>query len=577
MGILSHNFLEVSLIFGEGIGADIVAVLYILCGLGIFLYGINRMGSSLKSIAGDKMRVIIEKSTNTPLKGMLVGFAATMLTQSASGTSAIIVSLVASGLMTFSQAIGVLLGANIGGTVLTIILAIFSQLKIMPIVSVGLVFVGAFVTFFFKDKKVNQIGSVVLGFGFIFLGLAFIDMSFGHFLDNPTYKGSIESIFETISSIPVLGILVGTVFTFIVQSSSATIGIVQEMFASGSVSLFGALAVMLGANVGTTVTALLASLGSTRSAKKVAITNTLIKVFGVFWFGVCFRWAFYPIVDLVMKGFGWETNPMIIALAHLGFNVINSFVILFLIKPSVFVINKMFPDDEVSIEDHLLDYSLIKKSPSLALSFVKSAVCYMANEMKEYVHLVKNYAFERNDKEIERGAELERSINCLDKRIHDYLIKLTITKIDDQTSTRLSKYLDQIKDIERIGDHCTNILEFFKDRYEKELTLSDDGKQDLESMFATLLAMTDGTIESIETWDVLRAEEASLYENQIDQLEEVLHERHVHRVNSGYCTFANTEHYVEILSNIERMGDHLMNILESIITKEYCKYDEYNH
>ena len=574
----SVNLLDVSLIFGDGVGANIVAILYILCGLGIFLYGINRMGSSLKIIAGDKMRVIIEKSTNTPLKGMLVGFVTTMLTQSASGTSALAVSLVASGLMTFPQAIGVLLGANIGGTILTIILAIFSQFKIMPVVSVVLVFVGAFVTFFFKDKKINQIGSVILGFGFIFLGLAFIDMSFDHFLENPSLRGGISSIFEFISDIPILGILVGTVFTIVVQSSSATIGIVQEMFSSASINLFGALAIMLGANIGTTITALLASLGSSKSAKKVAIANTMIKLFGVVCFGICFRWAFYPLVNLVMKGLGWDTNPMIIALAHLGFNVINSFVMLLLIRPLEFVCNKMLgSEDDISIEEHLLDYSLIKKSPSLALSFVKSSIDYMANEMKDYVHSVKKYAFEQDDKILKNGAELERSINCLDKRIHDYLIKLTISKIDDESSSKLSKYLDQIKDIERIGDHCTNILEFFSDRYNKELHLSEDGSQDLESMFATLLAMTDGTVEAIENWDTQKAIETVPYEDQIDQLEEVLHERHIHRVNAGICSFNNTEHYVEILSNIERMGDHLKNILDSIINKEYCKDDEYYH
>ena len=574
----SVNLLDVSLIFGDGVGANITAILYILCGLGIFLYGINRMGSSLKVIAGDKMRVIIEKSTNTPLKGMLVGFVTTMLTQSASGTSALAVSLVASGLMTFPQAIGVLLGANIGGTILTIILAIFSQFKIMPVVSVVLVFVGAFATFFFKDKKINQIGSVVLGFGFIFLGLAFIDMSFDHFLENPSLKTGINNIFEFISDIPVLGILVGTVFTIVVQSSSATIGIVQEMFSSASINLFGALAIMLGANIGTTITALLASLGSSKSAKKVAIANTLIKLFGVICFGICFRWAFYPLVNMLMEAVGWNTNPMIIALAHLGFNVINSFVMLLLIRPLEFVCNKMLgSEDNISIEEHLLDYSLIKKSPSLALSFVKSSIDYMANEMKDYVHSVKKYAFEQDDKILKNGAEIERSINCLDKRIHDYLIKLTLSKIDDESSSKLSKYLDQIKDIERIGDHCTNILEFFSDRYNKELHLSEDGSQDLESMFATLLAMTDGTVEAIENWDAQKAIETVPYEDQIDQLEEVLHERHIHRVNAGICSFTNTEHYVEILSNIERMGDHLKNILDSIINKEYCKDDEYYH
>lgn len=574
---MTNNLLSVSLEFGEGsVYNSVVAVLYVLCGLGIFLYGINMMGSSLKAIAGDKMKVIVAKGTNTPVKGMLVGFLVTMLTQSASGTSALTVSLVGAGLMTFGQAIGVLLGANIGGTILTIILALFSQFKIMPVVSVGLVFVGAFMNFFFKKQRVNQIGSVILGFGFIFLGLALIDMSFDYFLE--IAADEINYLFESLQNVPILGIVVGTLFTFLVQSSSATIGIVQELFSASTITLYGALPLMLGANIGTTITAILASLGSNKTSKKVAIANTLIKFVGVVVFGICFRWAYYPAVKALMDALNWDTNPMIIAIAHLGFNIINSIVFLFLIKPLTFVCDKIIkPEPEGTIEDHLLDYTLISKSPALALNFVKTAVDYMADKMKEYVHIAKKYVFERDDDLIAQGAEIEREINSLDKRIHDYLIQLTIKQVRDEDSVRIFKYLDNIKDIERVGDHCTNLFEFFKDRYDKNLHLSDDGVQDLESYFAVLLAMTDNTVEAIHTWDNELAVETMMYEDQIDQLEEVLHERHVHRVNSGACSFTNTEHYVEILSNVERMGDHLKNVLDSIAEKEFAKYDEYNH
>ncbi len=573
-------FLGVSLNFGDGAGANALAILYILCGLGIFLFGINMMGSSLKAIAGDKMKVIIEKGTNTPFKGMIVGFVTTMLTQSASGTSALAVSLVGAGLMSFTQAIGVLLGANIGGTILTIILAAFSQLKIMPVVSVALVFVGAAMIFFFKKKRLNQIGSVVLGFGLIFLGLAFIDMSFAHFLDDETIAEGINNMFAGLANVPFLGIVVGTLFTVVVQSSSATIGIVQSMYTVGSISLFGALALMLGANIGTTITALLASLGSSKSAKKVALANILIKLFGVICFGIAYRWAYYPLVNLLNNALGWENNPMIIALAHLSFNIINSFVIVFfLIKPLTKICNKAYGDDEEgSIEERLLDYSLIKKSPSLAMEFVKTAMAYMANCMNEYCHIARDFAINKNDKLEEKGAGLERTINSLDKRIHDYLIKMTLwSDFDNKTSEALSDYLDNIKDIERVGDHCTNIIEFFNDRYENDLTLSEDGIQDLAQMFEELLIMCENTTKALCENSVEYAKIASDCEDEIDKMEDIFNERHVKRVNNGICSFNNTRHYVEILSNIERMGDHLENICESILTDEYCKFDEFNH
>ena len=578
------NILEgVNLGFPDGAYGNVVAILYILCGLGIFLFGINMMGSSLKAMAGDKMKVIIAKGTNTPVKGMLVGFVTTMLTQSASGTSALAVSLVGAGLMTFGQALGVLLGANIGGTILTIILAFFSQFKIMPIVSVALVFIGATMNFFVKKQKVNQIGSVILGFGFIFLGLAFIDMSFKHFLNDPTINQAITGLFESLQNVPILGILVGTLFTFVVQSSSATIGIVQELFAGAAISLKGALAIMLGANVGTTITALLASLGSNKTAKKVALANILIKLVGVIVFFAIFvpyNWLTETIANaLNMNGqVDGVYNPLIIAFAHLAFNIVNSFAFLFLLTPLTYVCNKLIKTQEgTSIEDSLLDYTLIQKSPTLAITFVKSALDYMIETMNRSVHVAKSFAFNRDEKLLAEGAELEKTINCLDKRIHDYLIKLTLAKLDNHETAMISKYLDNIKDIERVGDHCTNILEFFEDRYSKDMHLSEDGIQDLESYFGVLLTMVDGTTEAVKNWDKTRAVETLPYEDQIDQLEEVLHERHVHRVNSGYCSFMNTEHYVEILSNVERMGDHLTNILDSIIIQDITKYDEFNH
>lgn len=553
------------------------AVLYILCGLGIFLFGINMMGSSLKKIAGNKMKLIIERSTSTPLKGMVVGFVVTMLTQSASGTSALAVGLVASGLMSFSQSLGILLGANIGGTVLTIVLAAFSNLKIMPIVSVILVFVGAFIYFFIQKEKIRQYGSVILGFGMIFLGLAFIDMSFEYIMSE--HAEVINNIFEGLSQIPVLGIIVGVVFTIIVQSSSATIGIVQSLYSTATISLYGSLAIMLGANLGTTITAVITSLGSSKAAKKVALANVLIKLFGVILFGALYRWAFYPLVNVVNGGiFGDEKNPMIIALAHLFFNIVNSFVVLLLMKPLVRITERIIKDkEEDSILDQLLDYSLIQKSPSIALTFAKKSLIYMATTCQEYIDYTVDYVFNGSEEDVPKGAECEKTINALDKRIHDYLIRLTLKGLDEKASAKLSKYLDAIKDLERVGDHCTNITEFFMERKAKGMHLSNDGAQDLNQIFDTLKKMMATTVEAITRWDSKLALEGLVLEDEIDKLEEIFYNRHTHRVSSGVCSYQNAEHYIETLSNVERMGDHLTNILEGIKDKEYCMNAEFDH
>ncbi len=560
-----------------GLGGQVwLAVLYVLCGLGIFLYGIDLMGGSLKALAGNKMKTIIEKSTNSPIKGMLLGFLITMLTQSASGTSALAVSLVAVGLMTFPQALGILLGANIGGVVLTIIMAGFQSINIMPVVSVILVAIGAAMVFFFKKKKVKQIGSVVLGFGLIFLGLSFISMSMKTI--ESQYQTQIQNLFSKLADMPVVGVIVGTLFTFVVQSSSATIGIVQEMYASATIPLKGALAIMLGANIGTTITALIASLGSSKAARKVATANILIKLLGV----IVFMFAWLGFKNLVLwvneLTFGAKHNSMIIALAHLFFNIINSFAFLFLLKPLAFLCNKIVKgDDESDLEKQLSDYTLIKKSPELAIEFVKSAVDYMGEQTMHYFHLTMEYSLENVAGAVEKAEKYEHEINGLDKRIHDYLVQIILADLSNTNSNIVSKYLDTIKDLERIGDHCTNIIEFFAQRYEVGLELSKDGRIELHQMYEVLLEMVDNSILGIKTWDKNLAQVVVNDEAKVDDMEEIYRKHHVDRLMKGVCSVSNLDYYVDILSNLERIGDHTDNIANNVLNENYLEGEIYNH
>ncbi len=553
-----------------------IAILYVLCGLGIFLYGIDMMGGSLKSLAGNKMKEIIEKSTNSPLKGLLVGFLITMLTQSASGTSALAVSLVAVGLMTFPQALGILLGANIGGTILTIIMAGFQSINIMPVVSVILVALGAGMVFFFKKKKTKQIGSVILGFGLIFLGLAFISMSMKTIQNS--YSEQIETIFRKLADLPVVGVIVGTIFTCIVQSSSATIGIVQEMYAGATIPLKGALAIMLGANIGTTITAFIASLGSSKAAKKVAVANTLIKVFGVVVF-MC-AWIGYKNLVLWFNDliFGTSHNSMIIALAHLFFNIVNSFAFLALLKPLTKLCNKIIKgDDESDMEKQLSNYELTKKSPALALGFAKTTIDYMAKLTVDFFELTKKYSFENDPDAQNKAQEYEREINGLDKKIHDYLMRIALLDLTKDQSNMLFKYIDTIKDLERIGDHCTNIVEFFSQRYDGKLKLSSQGEEELHFMYEKISDMVNNSYESLRDWNVSCANIVVDTESIVDELEEKYRKHHVERLTKGICSVSSLDYYVDILSNLERIGDHTYNIAHNVINEEYLAGEVYNH
>lgn len=569
--------MDLSIILGIGFSGMSTwqAVLYMICGLGLFLYGIELMGNALRVMAGNRMKNIIEKFTNTPIKGLLVGFLVTMITQSASGTSALAVSLVAAGLMSFRQSLGVLLGANIGGVVLTIILAAFSKLKIMPIVSVILVGFGALFVFFSKKKKLKQIGSIMLGFGLIFLGSSFISMSFDTI--NQTYETQITNLFTKLSRVPVVGIILGILFTVVVQSSSCTIGIIQDIYSIGSISLKGALAIMLGANVGTTITALLASLGSSKSAKKVAIANILIKFFGVVVFAILFH-VYLISMEKLFESTNLLGSPMAIAIAHLIFNIINSGIFLFLLKPLAVLCDKIIKgDDESDLEKQLGDFLLIKKSPALAIEFVKKAVDYMGSETKAYFKLAKDYSFDNIPGTVEKGAAFEHEINGLDTKIHNYLIKLTATDLNSKQTNVVSKYLDTIKDLERIGDHATNIIEFFSQRYDAHLHLSAEGKVDLGTMFETLERMVNNSIDAISTWDKELAKTVCADEDTVDHMEEHYRKRHILRLNRGVCSVSNLDYYVDILSNLERVGDHSNNIAENVINDDYMQGDVYNH
>lgn len=551
-------------------------LMFIVGGLGVFLYGINLMGESLKELAGDKLKVIIEKTTNTPIKGILVGALVTAIIQSSSGTTALTVGLVRAGLLSFPQAVGIIMGANIGTTITAFIVGLD-----IGAASLWFVGIGSILIFFVNKEKIKKLGSIILGFGLLFFGLEAMGDALKALLS--LYEEQTTMLFNYLANNPIgwiLGLFVGAGLTAVVQSSSATISIVQKLYGQGTIQLMGALPIMLGCNIGTTITAMFASIGGGTQAKRTSFVHAIFNIFGAVLFMILllpFTWVVGLLETYLLGG---EPSPMTLAFAHIIFNVTTTLILYFLINKIVQLATKIIKDKDGSenkIIDELLDYSLINRSSVLALSFVKSAIDYMALNVKRFIYISREYSFNKVDEYIEEGEKLEEIINCLDKRIHDYLVKLMITDLDSKQSNKLSKYLDQIKDLERIGDHCKNLLGFFKERYEKGFELSSEGTQDLEQIYGTLVMMADLTLSAIEKWDKEAAEKASQCEDEIDKMEELFHGRHIHRLNTGMCSVLSAEHFVEVLVNIERMGDHLENICESIIIEKVTEYDEKNH
>ncbi len=548
----------------------IMLIILILSGLGLFLYGINRLSSSLKNIAGDRLKMIIQKTTDSPFKGIIVGIIVTILIQSSSGTTALIVGLVGAGLMTLPQAIGVIMGANIGTTLTVVLIGLpISQYFIV------FAFIGSFIFFFSKKKKTREIGQALFGFGILFLGLTLMSDSLTCIFNQ--YEEQARELFSKFGQFPILGLLVGTIFTAIVQSSAASIGILQTLYAANTIPLMGALAILIGSNIGTTITAIISGLGGSTESKRTAAVHTMFNVFGALLFMI----FIYPYTLLLQKieNVSNMDPKMIIAVAHIIFNIAATLVLFWfrnlMAKFSCYMFKSK--EDTNPIYLGLKDHELIKKSTNLALEFSAKTINYMSLKTREYVKLSYDYSFENINTAQSSAEELERELNLLDKLIHDYLIRITQEGVDKTESNLLSKYLDTVKDLERIGDHCTNICEFFTARYSQHLNLSEDGARDLRTMFDSLLFMVNASTDAIETWNKEEAYKVIMEENKVDDMEELYRKRHIVRINEGKCTISEYDYYVEILSNLERIGDHADNIANNVINDEYLETEVYSH
>jgi len=559
--MIAANFINISEWNVEGWSLLIIIV---LAGLGLFLYGINRMSSSLKAIAGDRLKTIIKKTTDSPLKGILVGIVVTILIQSSSGTTALIVGLVGAGLMTLPQAIGVIMGANIGTTLTVLMMG-------LPISDyfISFVFIGSAIYFFAKKKKTKEIGQALFGFGILFLGLTLMSQGLNQIFTE--YEEQSKNLFTYFSNYPILGLLLGTVFTAIIQSSAASLGILQALYAGGTIKLIGAISIMIGANVGTTITAVFSAIGGTTESKRTACVHTMFNVVGA----IMFMIILYPYSMLIGKIEElWHLNgELTIAVSHIIFNIVVTFVLFWFRNLMAKVACKMFKDKTSTnvIYRGLNDHSLIKKSTSMALEFVSTAIKYMTEKTLEYFNLTYKYSFENIKGTIEEADVLEKELDTLDKQIHDYLIRITQEGINKEDSNTLSKYLDTIKDLERIGDHLTNIIEFFNARYDANLKLSEEGSKDLNTMYEALEKMVNKACDAINTWNKDEAKIVIEIENSVDEMEEVYRKRHIIRINKGICTVSDLDYYVEILSNLERIGDHADNIANNVVNDEFAE------
>lgn len=537
----------------------------IVGGLGIFLFGINMMGDSLKAIAGSKLKIIIEKTTNTPIKGILVGVIITGLIQSSSGTTALTVGLVRAGLMTLPQAIGIILGANIGTTVTSLLLGLPIKEYALPIMAMG-----SFLIFFISSKKYKQLGGVILGFGMLFFGLDVMGGALKGLASLPEFRDALESV----GTWPILGLFVGAISTALIQSSSATIGILQELYTTGAIPLIGAVAILFGSNIGTTVTAIFASIGGSIAAKRTAAAHVLFNLIGSVFFMILLI-PYTSFIQFLEDKFIDISDPnnmkLTISFAHMGFNIINTFIMFFFIKQLVWLVTKLVRGDDniIEVDVDSLSEDLIIEAPVLALASAKMVISNMGKLTEQMFEGAVLFSFDNNKKVFEDGFQIEEMLDTIDKKAHDYLVKIAQTGLNHKDAQLQAEYVDTIRDFERMGDHCINLYQFFEHRYDNKMVLSPDAKKELSKLYDVVKEAIKYTLEAFENYDLEAANKVMELEDIIDKLVLKNRKRHIQRINTDMSTETSDGFYVDILSNVERIGDHCTNIVTNIIQENY--------
>ena len=523
----------------------------LLGGLGLFIYGMKLMGDGLENAAGDRLKSILEKVTSNRLMGVLVGTVVTAVIQSSSATTVMVVGFVNAGLMNLSQALGVIMGANIGTTI-TAQLVAFKLDEIAPL----FVFTGAAIVMFAKNKKNLELGNIILGFGILFTGMGIMSSSMKPIAKTPLFT----QILLAVGDNWLIGILAGLALTALLQSSSATTGILIALASTNSITVSLAIPILFGCNIGTCVTALLSSIGTNKNAHKAAVLHLTFNVLGTI--------IFIPFLRLLGE-FVVTTSSDVsrqIANAHTIFNITNTALLLPFSKYIVMFVNKVIPDNENEetpgpkyIDDRLLE------TPVIAAGQVIKETIRMANKAKSNVELAMKCFLDGDEKIIAKVYENEKTINLLEEAITSYLVKLSQCNISDKEQAILASTLHIIIDIERIGDHAENIADLAREKINRRVKYSTDALSDLNEIYESVLKSLDISIGAYADKNVNEAKRNFKIENQIDNYKKDYREKHIKRLYDGKCGAFEGALFLDLISDLERIGDHCNNIAQSVV------------
>jgi len=543
---------------------DFFDFLTMIGGLALFLYGMHLLGEGLAKVAGGKFEQILEKLTDNPVKAVFMGAGVTAVIQSSSAATVMVVGFVSAGVLNLTQAVGVIMGANIGTTITAWIVSLSQIGSAMEVMKPAfyaplLIGIGAIMILFSKKQKYHTVGEILVGLGLLFMGLEFMSDSIAPYTDAPIFSKA----FEVLGGNPFLGMLIGALVTALLQSSSASVGILQTLALNGVVTTNAAIYITLGQNIGSCVTAMLSSMGGSRTAKRAAVMHLSFNIIGALVFGVLGFAVFMLYPSMAVH----EITAMEISMFHTVFNLTNT-AILFpfadqLVKLSGIFVKETKEEQETEDEETVTLKHLderIFESPAFAVETAALEVIHMGQITMGNVKRGIEAIITGNLEEIEEVYKVEKTIDAMEKMLTEYLIKIDNLSLTEHQKVVVNDLFYSVSDIERVGDHAENLADSARYLVDHKLGFSETGIADLREISASVFKSFGHAIEARRTGSMDEVRKVSQYEDQVDSMEEDLREKHIERLSSGECEPSSGVIFLDIISNLERISDHAYNL-----------------
>ena len=548
---------------------DLGMIFQFIGGLGLFLYGMHIMADGLQRSAGGRLKDLMGFLTRNRFVAVLMGAGITALIQSSSATTVMVVGFVNAGMLNLSQAVGVIMGANVGTTITAWIVSLNEWGSVLkpeffaPLV-VG---VGAILFLFAKSERKKKLGEILAGFGILFIGLSFMSGSIAPYKDAPVFSEA----FRVLGKNPILAVVAGAVVTAVIQSSSASVGILQTLAMNGIVNWQSAVFITLGQNIGTCITAILSSTGTGKNAKRASVIHLLFNLIGSIWFGILMFIIFRFQNDWASA----TINSVQISIFHTVFNVLNTLVLFpfgdALVKLSI----RLIPDspEENVVEDTVesqvarrLDRRILN-NPAFAIETAVGEVLYMGNITRQNLVLAIEAVAENSKEKIQQVFRTEETVNQLEKLLTSFLVEVDNLSLTEAQHLKIKNLFYTVSDIERIGDHSENIAELADSKRKDKIQFSEKGNRDLEKIYMAAVKTLDASLEARRRGRLAEVQLAQEAEKTVDKMERELRDKHIQRLSKGKCAPESGVIFLDILSNLERIADHADNIAEYVASE----------